>query len=105
MKYRITTLMLLSLALMGCRKTESYTYELRSYGTWTVGEARTCLFAKGVDHAPCFTPGQIQNGTQEPQRGYLVSVTLDRDMPPGDVFGLVCRLDSDSHASCHVPSN
>lgn len=85
-------------------KEASGTYNLRSYGIWTVGESRTCLFAKNVDDAPCFTTEQGRNGTQEPQHEYLVVVTFDRPIPFGDsgVYGVRCHLESNSQAWCHI---
>jgi hypothetical protein len=104
MKPRLPKLALAALLFCGCGKTETHIYTLRSYGTWNLGEARTCLFAKGIDSAPCFSPEQVQNGTQEPQHGYLVSVTFDRAIPFAEsgVYGVVCRLESSSNAWCHV---
>lgn len=82
----------------------SGTYNLRSFGIWTVGESRTCLFSKNVDNAPCFTTDQWRNGSQERQHEYLVVVTFDRPIPFGDsgVYGVPCRLESNSQAWCHV---
>ena len=62
MTVKLTAFVLATLLLMDCSKTETRTYELRSYGTWTVGETRTSIFARDIDDAPCFTPEQIQNG-------------------------------------------
>ena len=104
MKPALPKLVLVTLLFCGCRKTETHIYTLRSYGTWNVGEARTCLFAKSIGNAPCFSSEQVQNGSKEPQHDYLVSVTFDRTIPFGEsgVYGVVCRLESNSHAWCHV---
>ena len=103
-----TTLVSASLLMGACKKSVSGTYALRSYGTWTIGESRTCLFAKNTDDAPCFSTEQIRNGSQEPQHEYLVEVTFDRPIPLGNGFGpysLRCRLESNSRAWCHVEEN
>ncbi len=87
----------------GCSEPQTRTYYLRSYGPWIIGEARTCLLYKSASDVPCFTSEQMQNGAKaDPQHGYLVSVTFDKPIPD-TVLGVVCRLDSDSHASCHIP--
>lgn len=94
-------LLLLSLLPVSCKKPQTGTYFLRSYGSWTLGEARRCLFAKGVEDAPCFTPEQLENGAKGvEQHGYLVVATFDK--PVGD-SSATCRLDSYSQAWCHVP--
>lgn len=104
MCHRIIMVLMLVSSLSGCSDGSRGEYTLRTYGAWPVGEARTCLLAKDIESAPCFTSAQIQNGTQEQQHEYLVSVALDKAIPFGDsgVYGVPCRRDSDTRVSCHV---
>jgi len=103
-KTKLPTLLFVAILLVSCKKTKTDTYTLRSYGTWPAGEARTCLFAKDLNDAPCFTTEQIRNGTHGSQHEYLVVVTFSRPIPFGEsgVYGVSCRLNSNSQTWCDV---
>jgi hypothetical protein len=55
MSDRLSALVLVAVLLVSCSKTaERPYYTLRTFGVWSVGEAKTCLFGKDLYNAPCF---------------------------------------------------
>jgi hypothetical protein len=103
LKITCTALLLLALLVAACNRSASGTYALRTFGIWTVGESRTCMFVKKIDNAPCFATEQMRNGSDEPQHEYLVEVTFDKPIPfRGGPYGVRCRLQSPSKVWCHV---
>jgi hypothetical protein len=95
---RISFLLCLAL-LAGCQKRTVLRVTIITAEPWTVGEAKTCSFMDAKrDVMRCASSPYVS----EPHQ-YLVDAEFNK-LPPveQDWYGVSCRLDSFSHATCRV---
>lgn len=104
-----TILIALSLCLSAGAQTK-YTVKLITVEPWTVGEAKPCSFDGVYNELHCFEP--TKENVFAKKRYYLVDADFDKPVQfnatQWDIwskewpYGISCRLDSISHATCAV---
>lgn len=97
----VILLLLAAVAITGCGHHARYLRRitLMTDQPWTIGEARTCSFIDTYQKAMrCPTAGETGA-----EHEYLVDAEFNK-MPPvtTEWYGVVCRLDSFTHATCQV---
>jgi hypothetical protein len=101
----VATIVTATILLAGCQKRTLHRITLITDQSWTIGEARTCSFIDAKqDVMRCVTVSRTDAPPEtQIEHKYLVDAEFNK-MPPAtdEWYGVVCRLDSFTHATCQV---
>lgn len=99
LKRVVLSFVAVAILVAGCQKRPVRRITLMTDQPWTIGEAKTCSFIDTYQKAMrCAVAGEAGA-----EHEYLVDAEFNK-MPPvtTEWYGVVCRLDSVSHATCLV---
>ena len=91
----------MAVTLAGCQKRTYSNVTLMTSQPWLVGQTKSCFItgdSKDDMNMHCAAFGDPDTTFD----GYikLVDVHLDRPVHSHGIYGVICRLDSDEHATC-----